>query len=67
MATNEVRIGVNSFGELVITWVCPSCKQNIMCRVPLERIIQDIPAPPSGEPLTKEDLKWMAKMHITTD
>ncbi len=45
ITVDYVKVGVCSDGNLAIYWTCPGCQKPLMVKVPLERIIADIPAP----------------------
>lgn len=64
------RIGVSSAGELVAVWNCAVCEHLVMHRIPLERLITDIPpipvqSTPPSSPYNEGDRALLAQMKIS--
>ncbi len=72
-SNDRVTIGVSSMAELVATWKCLRCSEEVMARIPLEQLIADLPAPPSSSSgsedhgFTEADKGWLDKVHIRLD
>ena len=68
---DRVTIGVSSLAELVATWKCEECDEEVMARIPLEQILADLPSMPassSGPPdFTEDDKDWLNQAHIRLD
>lgn len=70
---SHVVVGTNSLGELTAQWRCHQCNANILARIPLKDVINDIPPmpnqplhPPLKGPLfTPVDMAELAGMHIS--
>ena len=65
VVTKLVEVGLGSLGDLVITWCCTQCQRDIVCRIPMDRVIADIPVPPAE--FNTDDMKWLKACHITLE
>ncbi len=65
-AVTKVEVGLTSFGELAVFWKCPKCDHDVCVRLPIEKLIADIPAP-TLTGFTKDDEKLLKEMHIADD
>ena len=67
----RVTIGVSSMADLIATWTCEHCQEEVMARIPLSQIMADLPAQPVAVPMsnefTEDDRGWLDKVHIRLD
>ena len=65
---HKVTIGVSSLADLIATWTCENCGEEVMARIPLEQILSDLPPQPVPSTVdnefTEEDRDWLDKAHI---